>query len=143
KGIGFRGVPTGFTDLDNLLSGMQKSNLIILAARPGKRKTALVPYIAQHIAVKEKLPVGIFSLEMSKEELVDRLLIGQADVDAWKLKTGKLTEADFAKLSEAMGQLADAPIYIDDTPGISISQIRTKARRLQLEHNVGIIIVDY
>ena len=103
----------------------------------------MVVNIAQNIAVVEKKPVGIFSLEMSQEELVDRLLVGQADVDAWRLKTGKLSETDFAKLSEAMGLLADAPIYIDDTPGISVSQIRTKARRLQLEHNVSIIIVDY
>ena len=143
SGAGLRGVRTGFTDLDNTLSGMQASNLLILAARPGQGKTAFVVNISQHIAVNEKKPVGIFSLEMSQEELVDRLLVGQADVDAWRLKTGRLTETDFAKLSEAMGLLADAPIYIDDTPGISVSQIRTKARRLQLEHNVSIIIVDY
>lgn len=143
SGAGLRGIKTGFTDLDNLLSGMQASNLLILASRPGQGKTAFVVNTAQHIAVVEKKPVGIFSLEMSQEELVDRLLVGQADVDAWRLKTGRLSETDFAKLSEAMGFLADAPIYIDDTPGISVSQIRTKARRLQLEHNVSIIIVDY
>ncbi len=143
SGAGLRGVKTGFTDLDNLLSGMQASNLLILAARPGQGKTAFVVNMSQHIAVNEKKSVGIFSLEMSQEELVDRLLVGQADVDAWRLKTGRLTESDFTKLSEAMGVLADAPIYIDDTPGISVSQIRTKARRLQLEHNVSIIIVDY
>lgn len=143
SGAGLRGVKTGFTDLDNILSGMQASNLLILAARPGQGKTALIVNMAQHIAVVEKLPVGIFSLEMSQEELVDRLLVGQADVDAWRLKTGKLSETDFSKLSEAMGMLADAPIYIDDTPGISVSQIRTKARRLQMEHNVSIIVIDY
>ncbi|MBP9717018.1 MAG: replicative DNA helicase [Candidatus Levybacteria bacterium] len=143
SGAGLRGVKTGFTDLDNILSGMQASNLLILAARPGQGKTAFVVNMSQHIAVTEKKSVGIFSLEMSQEELVDRLLVGQADVDAWRLKTGRLTESDFTKLSEAMGVLADAPIYIDDTPGISVSQIRTKARRLQLEHNVSIIIVDY
>ncbi len=143
SGGGARGVKTGFTDLDGILSGMQASNLIILAARPGQGKTALIVNMAQNIAVKEKKAVGIFSLEMSQEELVDRLLVGQADVDAWRLKTGKLTESDFAKISEAMGVLADAPIFIDDTPGVSISQIRTKARRLQLEHNVQLIIVDY
>ena len=143
SGAGLRGVKTGFVDLDNILSGMQASNLLILAARPGQGKTAMVVNMAQHIAVVEKKPVGIFSLEMSQEELVDRLLVGQADVDAWRLKTGKLSEADFAKLSEAMGLLADAPIFIDDTPGISVSQIRTKARRLQLEHNMSIIIIDY
>lgn len=143
KGSGFRGVRTGFTALDNILSGMQESNLIVLAARPGQGKTALMVNIAQNVAVIDKLPVGIFSLEMSQEELVDRLLVGQADVDAWRLKTGKLSENDFAKLSEAMGQLAEAPIYIDDTPGISISEIRTRARRLHSEHKISMIIVDY
>jgi replicative DNA helicase len=143
KGAGLRGVKTGFTDLDNMLSGMQKANLIILAARPGQGKTALVVNIAQHIAVNEKSAVGIFSLEMSKEELVDRLLVSQADVDAWKLKTGKLSEDDFSNLSDAMGKLAEAPIYIDDTPGLSLVEMRSKARRLQMEHNVSLIVVDY
>ncbi|MBI2032947.1 MAG: replicative DNA helicase, partial [Candidatus Levybacteria bacterium] len=121
SGVGFRGIRTGFYDMDNMLSGLQESNLIILAARPGQGKTAMAVNIAQHVGVNEKLPVGIFSLEMSQEELVDRLLVGQADVDAWRLKTGKLSEADFHKLSEAMGKLADAPIFIDDTPGLSIA----------------------
>lgn len=143
KGKGLRGVPTGFVDLDEILSGMQQSNLLILAARPGQGKTAMAVNIAQNIAVGEKLPVGIFSLEMSQEELVDRFLVGQADVDAWRLKTGRLSEGDFTKLSQAMGELADAPIFIDDTPGISISEMRTKARRLQMEHNISILIVDY
>src|SRR3989338_4841276 len=143
KGAGLRGVKTGFADLDSTLSGMQASNLLILASRPGQGKTAMVANISQHVAVSEKIPVGIFSLEMSQEEMVDRLLVGQADVDAWRLKTGKLSESDFAKLSEAMGLLADAPIFIDDTPGLSIAEIRTRARRLQLEHNIGLLIVDY
>ena len=143
KGIGYRGIQTGFTDLDNVLSGMQPSNLIILAARPGQGKTAMVVNIAQYIAIEQKIPVGIFSLEMSQEEMVDRLLVGQADVDAWRLKTGKLSESDFTKLSTAMGELADAPIFIDDTPGITISEMRTKARRLQLEQGVKLLIVDY
>jgi len=143
KGAGLRGVRTGFIDVDNLLSGMQASNLIILAARPGQGKTAMVVNIAQYISTVEKKPVGIFSLEMSQEELVDRLLVGQADVDAWRLKTGKLSETDFTKLSQAMGELADAPIYIDDTPGASVSEMRSKARRLQLEHDIGLLIVDY
>lgn len=143
KGVGFRGLRTGFVDLDNMLSGMQPSNLIILAARPGQGKTAMAVNIAQNVAVIDKKAVGIFSLEMSKEELVDRLLVGQADVDAWRIKTGKLSETDFTKLSRAMGELADAPIFIDDTPGISMSEMRTKARRLQLEHNVSLFIVDY
>lgn len=143
SGAGLRGIKTGFTDLDTMLSGMQASNLLILAARPGTGKTAMAMNIAQYVGVVEKKPIGIFSLEMSQEELVDRLLVGQADVDAWRLKTGRLSEEDFTKLSEAMGQLADAPIFIDDTPGITISEMRTKARRLQLEHNISLIVVDY
>ncbi len=143
RGSGFRGIQTGFVDLDNILSGLQESNLIILAARPGQGKTAMMVNIASYVALNQKIPVGIFSLEMSQEELVDRLLVGQADVDAWRLKTGRLSESDFAKLSQAMGELADAPIYIDDTPGISISEIRTKARRLQLEQGIKLIIIDY
>ncbi len=140
---GIRGVESGFVDLDNMLSGFQNSNLIILAARPGQGKTAFVVNCAQHITVNTKVPVGIFSLEMSKEELVDRLLISQADIDAWKLKTGNLTDEDFEKLSQAMGELAEAPIYIDDTPGITISEMRTKARRLHSEHGVRLLVVDY
>ena len=140
---GLRGVPTGFPDLDFRLAGMQDANLLILAARPGTGKTAMILNISQFTAVHEKIPVGIFSLEMSKEELVDRLLVSQADIDAWKLKTGKLTDDDFARLSEAMGELAEAPIYIDDTPGLNIIEMRTKARRLQVEHGVRLIVVDY
>lgn len=138
-----RGVPTGFRDLDSKLAGMQDSNLIILAARPGIGKTSITLNIAQYVAVQANLPVGFFSLEMSQEELVDRLLVGQADIDAWKLKTGRLDEKDFDKLSNAMGELAEAPLYIDDTPGANISEIRTKARRLQMEHGLKLIIVDY
>jgi replicative DNA helicase len=142
-GAGFRGVQSGFKDLDNVLSGMQKSNLLILAARPGQGKTAFMLNIAQNIAVKQQKPVGIFSLEMSKEELVDRLLIGQADVDAWKLKTGRLSEDDFSRISDAMGELAESPIFIDDQPGLSLTEMRSKARRLQIEHNLSLLIVDY
>ncbi len=140
---GLRGVPTGFSELDFKLAGLQDANLIILAARPGTGKTAMILNIAQYVAVHEKIPVGIFSLEMSKEELVDRLLVSQADIDAWKLKTGKLTDDDFTRLSEAMGELAEAPLFIDDTPGMNILEMRTKARRLQVEHGVKLIIVDY
>lgn len=141
---GIRGVPSGFKDIDRLLAGFQKSNLIILAARPGMGKTTLGLNIAQHIAVDLERPVGIFSLEMSKEEMVDRLLVAQADIDAWKLKTGnKLTDSDFTKISNAMGLLAEAPLFIDDTPGLSILEMRTKARRLQVEHGVELIVVDY
>ncbi len=143
QGEGMRGVPTGFSDLDNALAGMQKSNLLILAARPGVGKTSLAMNIAQFVAVNLKRPVGFFSLEMSKEELVDRLLVGQADIDAWKLKTGKLDEEDFTKLSNAMGELAEAPLYIDDTPALSVLEMRTKARRLQVESGLDFLVVDY
>ena len=143
SGGGIRGVPTGFDDLDNALAGLQQSNLIILAARPGVGKTSLATNIAQHIAVNLKRPVGFFSLEMSREELVDRLLVAQADIDAWRLKTGKLSEDDFTKLSDAMGVLAEAPLFIDDTPALSILEMRTKARRLQVESGVDLIVVDY
>lgn len=140
---GLRGVGTGFWDLDSKLAGMQDSNLLILASRPGQGKTSLALNIAANVAVGEGLPVGIFSLEMSKEELVDRLLVSQAEVDAWRLKTGKLDDADFDRLQEAMGVLADAPLFIDDTPAGNLMEIRTKARRLQVEHGLKFLIVDY
>lgn len=143
QGEGIRGVPTGFKDLDDALAGMQKSNLLILAARPGVGKTSLAMNIAQFISVDLKRPVGYFSLEMSREELVDRLLVAQADIDAWKLKTGKLSEDDFTKLSNAMGELAEAPLFIDDTPALSILEMRTKARRLQVENGLDLLVVDY
>lgn len=138
-----RGIPSGFRDLDGKLAGFQDSNLIICAARPGQGKTAFVLNIAQYVAVVANLPVGFFSLEMSQEELVDRLLVGQANIDAWKLKTGRLDEKDYDRLSHAMGQLAEAPLFIDDTPAISISEMRTKARRLQVEQGLRLLIVDY
>lgn len=140
---GLRGIPSGFADIDDALAGFQKSNLLILAARPGVGKTALAVNIAQYVSVAAKRPVGIFSLEMSKEELIDRLLVAQADIDAWRLKTGKLDEKDFAKLSDAMGELAEAPLYIDDTPALSILEMRTKARRLQVERGIDLLVVDY
>lgn len=143
QGEGIRGVATGFPDLDDALAGMQRSNLLILAARPGVGKTSLALNIAQSVSVKEKRPIGFFSLEMSREELVDRLLVSQADIDAWKLKTGKLSPDDFTKLSNAMGELAEAPLYIDDTPALSILEMRTKARRLQVEHGLDLLVVDY
>lgn len=140
---GLRGVPTGFADLDDTLSGMQKSNLIILAARPGVGKTAFSLNIAMQAATLYKKKIAYFSLEMSKEELVDRLLVSQADIDAWRLKTGRLSEEDLTKLSDAMGLLADSLIYIDDTPGVSVLEVRTKARRLMTEKGIDLIIVDY
>ncbi|MBM3283831.1 replicative DNA helicase [Candidatus Gottesmanbacteria bacterium] len=143
RGSSLRGLPTSFSDLDNKLAGMQDSNLLIIAARPGQGKTAFALNIAQYVSVHEKQTVGFFSLEMSKEELVDRLLVSQADVDAWKLKTGRLSDDDFTRLSEAMGELAEAPLYIDDTPGINIFEMRTKARRLQVGHSLRLLVVDY
>ena len=143
KGEGLRGIATGFIDLDNALAGLQKSNLVILAARPGVGKTAFALNISQHASVIGKRTVGYFSLEMSKEELVDRLSIAQADIDAWRLKTGKLSEEDFTKLSNAYGILAESKLYIDDTPALSILEMRTKARRLQVEQGLDLIVVDY
>lgn len=143
KGDGLRGIATGFKQLDNRLAGMQDSNLLILAARPAIGKTSMALNIALHAALQDKIPVGIFSLEMSKEELVDRLLVGQADIDAWRLKTGKLSDDDMGKLTQAMGDLSDAPIYIDDTPGASILEMRTKARKLKIEKGLKLLIVDY
>ena len=127
-GTGLRGVPSGFKGLDNVLAGMQDSNLIILAARPGVGKTAFALNIARHVAVEKKLPVCVFSLEMSKEELVDRLLVRQGMIDAWKLKTGQLSSGDFDSLSEAMGILAEAPLFIDDTPGLTVTELRNTRR---------------
>lgn len=142
-GPGFRGISTGLSDLDNILGGFQPSNLIILASRPGQGKSALALNFATYMGVHDKIPVGLFSLEMSKEEVVDRLLVSQSRVDAWRLKTGRLEEEDFVKIQDAMGVLAEAPIFIDDTPAASIMEIRTKARRLELEHGVRFLIVDY
>ena len=140
---GLRGISTGYDDLDSKLAGMQDSNLLILASRPGQGKTSLALNIAANVAIREGLPVGFFSLEMSKEEVVDRLLVSQSEVDAWRLKTGRLDDEDFDRLQEAMGILADSPLYIDDTPASNILEMRTKARRLQVEHGLSFLIVDY
>ena len=138
-----RGVPTGFKDLDNMLAGFQKSDLIILAARPSMGKTALALNFAHNIAVQASQPVLMFSLEMSKEQLVDRLLSVESGVDAWALRTGNLTDSDFEKIGQAMGTLSEAQIFIDDTPGITVSDLRTKARREAHKRPLGLIIVDY
>ena len=138
-----RGIRTGYRDLDNMTAGLQRSNLIILAARPAMGKTTLVTNLAYNIATIEKKPVLFFSLEMSKEQLVDRMLADAAGVDSWNIQTGNLTEEDFAKLSEAMGEMAEAPIYIDDTPGITALELRTKARRIAHEGELGLIVIDY
>lgn len=138
-----RGVPTGFDDLDNILGGLQNSDLIILAGRPSMGKSSLVSSFILNAAVQAKIPVGFFSLEMSKEQVVDRFLCSQAGVDSWKLRTGNLEEDDFPKIGHAMGVLSEAPIYIDDTTNVSPIEIRTKSRRLQSEHGLGLIIIDY
>lgn len=138
-----RGIKTGYRDLDNMTAGLQRSDLIILAARPAMGKTTLVTNLAYNIATIAKQPVLFFSLEMSKEQLVDRMLADASGVDAWNIRTGNLTDDDFSKLSDAMGEMAEAPIYIDDTPGLSVLEMRTKARRAAHEAPLGLIIVDY
>ncbi len=138
-----RGVRTGYRDLDNMTAGLQRSDLIILAARPAMGKTTLVTNLAYNVATVAKQPVLFFSLEMSKEQLVDRMLADAAGVNAWNIRTGNLSDDDFSKLSEAMGEMAEAPIFIDDTPGLSVLEMRTKARRAAHDQPLGLIIVDY
>lgn len=142
-----RGIPTGYYDLDNLLAGLQKSDLVILAARPSVGKTTLALDIARQAAVKGKSSVGIFSLEMGKEQLVDRILCAEANVNLWRLRTGKLSDRDddndFSRIGEAMGRLSESQIYIDDSPNCSIMEIRTKARRLQIEKGLNLLVIDY
>lgn len=141
----FRGVPTGYKSIDGILSGLQPSDLIILAARPSMGKTALALSIAQKVAIeaKPKRTVGIFSLEMSKEQLVDRLFCSILGVDSWKLQHGKLNDQEFQGMGVAMDKLNQASIFIDDTVGMSISQLKAKARRLQMEHGLDLIVIDY
>ena len=142
-----RGLSTGFFELDNILAGLQKSDLVILAARPSVGKTSLALDIARHIATRQKTPVGIFSLEMSKEQLVDRLICAEAGVDLWRMRTGRLSDRedqdDFSLIGHALGQLSEAALYIDDSATNNIMEIRTKARRLQMEKGLGLLIVDY
>lgn len=138
-----RGIRTGYRDLDNMTAGLQRSDLIILAARPAMGKTTFVTNLAYNVATIEKKPVLFFSLEMSKEQLVDRMLADAANVDSWNIRTGKLSDDDFMRLSEASGELAEAPIYIDDTPGLTVLEMRTKARRKHHESPLGLIVVDY
>ncbi len=142
-----RGIPTGFADLDNILAGLQPSELILLAARPSIGKSALALDIARHASIYHKIPVGIFSLEMSKDQVCDRMICAQANVNLWKVRTGNLSrkdsDGDFEKLGEAFGVLSEAPIFIDDSPTANITEIRTKARRLQAEQGLGLLLVDY
>ena len=142
-----RGVPTGYPDMDHILAGFQKSDLVILAARPSIGKTTLALDLARQIAVLQKVPVGIFSLEMGADQLIDRMLSAQSGVDLWRLRTGNLKtgegDDDFQRIGEAMGVLSEAPIFIDDTGSANVMEMRTMARRLQSEHNVGVLIIDY
>lgn len=141
---GMRGVPTGYPSLDNMLAGLQKSDLIILAARPSVGKTTLALDIARNAAVQHKIPVGIFSLEMSSQQLTQRMLSAHAKVDAWKLRTGKITREDeFSKIRDSLNELSSAPIYIDDQAGNSIIKMKSVARRLKSEFGLGLIVVDY
>ncbi len=139
-----RGVPTGFSGLDNLLSGLQKSDLVILGARPSLGKTTLALDMARHAALKAGVPVGIFSLEMSREQVIDRLISAESNVPLWKLRTGKISdEMEFQMIQNALDKLSKAPIFIDDTPSPNILQMRSMARRLQMEHGLGLLVVDY
>ncbi len=140
-----KGVPSGFTGVDNLLGGLQRTDLIILAARPSVGKTSFSLDIIRSVAVKHKQPVGYFSLEMAKEQIVDRMLCAEANVDLWKLRTGRLSDKDddFPRIGEALGRLSEAPIFIDDSSSANIMTIRSKARRLKAEHGLSLIVIDY
>jgi replicative DNA helicase len=138
-----RGTPTGFRQLDRVLGGLQRSDLLIIAARPSMGKTAFAMNIAEHVAVQEKKSVGIFSLEMSKEQLVDRLISSMGRVDSWKLRNGQLTEEDMSSLIQAQAQLAEANLFIDDSAMATVMEVRAKARRLQAEHGLDLLVIDY
>lgn len=140
---GITGIATGFIDLDRITAGLHNSDLVLIAARPAMGKSAFALNIASHVAIREKVPVAVFNLEMSKEQLGSRILCSEAMVDSNKVRTGNIEEEDWIKLVSAVGPLSEAEIYIDDTPGISISEIRAKCRKMKLERNIGLIIIDY
>lgn len=137
------GIPTGFADLDAKTAGLHNSDLILVAARPAMGKSAFAINIATNAAISAKVPVAIFNLEMSKSQLVSRMLCSESMVDSNKVRTGKMDEEDWVKLATALGPLSEAPVYIDDTPGISVAEIRAKCRKLKLEKNIGLIVIDY
>jgi len=137
------GVETGFIDFDNKTAGLQKSDLILIGARPSMGKTAFLLNIAQHAAVRRQVPTAIFSLEMSKEQLVNRMLCVEAMIDSHKFRTGDLDDDDWSKIAHSIAPLSNAPLYIDDTPGISVAELRAKCRRLKLEKNLGLVVIDY
>lgn len=138
-----RGIPSGFISLDHQLGGFQDGNLVILAARPSVGKTSLALNIATNVALRDHLPVGFFSLESSSKELIERLIASTAEIDSFKIQTANLQPSDWSRISESMGELSEAPLFIEDTPALSISDIRAKARRLQLEHGLRFVVVDY
>lgn len=140
---GLTGVPSGYAELDRMTSGFQKSDLIILAARPSVGKTAFALNIAQNVAVRAKQTVAVISLEMSKEQLVQRMISAEANIDAHVLRTGQLGDDDWTKLSLGIASLSEAPIYIDDAPGMTVSDMRARLRRLQLEHGLALVVIDY
>lgn len=137
------GVPTGFIELDKKTAGLQPANLIFIAARPAMGKSALVLNIAANAAIRNKIPVAIFSLEMSKEELTNRILCSEAMVDSGKVRNGTIGDEDWLKLANALGPVSEAPIYIDDTPGITSMELRAKCRKLKIEHDLGLVVIDY
>lgn len=143
-GGALRGIPTGFDDLDHYLSGLQPSDLIILGARPSFGKTALALDIARQAAIKSQIPVGLFSLEMSREQIIDRLIASEAQVPLWRLRTGKLTdEVEFEMIQASLDRLSQTPIFIDDSPSPNIFEMRSVARRLQIENGLGLLVIDY
>ena len=137
------GIPTGFNELDYKMAGLQNSDLILIAARPAMGKSAFAINIAANAAIKHGIPTIIFNLEMSKEQVANRILCSEAMIDSNKIRTGKIEEDDWTKLANALGPISDSPIYIDDTPGISVTEIRTKCRKLKLEKNIGLVVIDY
>lgn len=142
-GSAVTGLATGFTDLDEVTAGLQPSNLVIIAARPGMGKSTLVTNLAAHVAVEQRRPVVLFSLEMSKMELVQRLLSAEGRINSERLRTGRLHESDWPKLSQAMGRLSEAPLFIDDSPGLNLMEVRSRCRRLKQKHGLDLVILDY
>jgi replicative DNA helicase len=143
KGGMITGIPTGFVELDTLTGGLQKSDLVVVASRPSMGKTALCLSIAEHVAIENKIPVGIFSLEMAKSQLAQRMLCSRARFSTHKMRTGRISDHEYSNLAVAVGPLAESQIFIDDTPNIGILQMRAKSRRLKAQHDVGLIVVDY
>lgn len=143
RGAEMTGIPTGFIDFDRMTGGLHKSDLLILAARPGVGKSSFAMTIAFNIAMQHQTPVGVFALEMGRDQLLQRLLATHTGIDSQKLRTGRISQQELQALMDSMGQLSSAPIYIDDTPGLTVNEVRSKARRLQAEHGLDVLIIDY